>query len=193
MKSNRRFGLAMAFVLGFTATGVAAKHSGTDFGPELPMVRSLGLGSSMDATVEGQTLYVIGRGNLHVADISDPAAPKIVGRLTNLGNTRQIEVHRGVAYVTAREDGLFVVDVTKPDTPALLCHYDTIELATGIALSGDVAFIACRTPGVELVNISNPRQPVHLSTVRTGWRSMTSAIRRNPSFCRASRLAGFIG
>jgi hypothetical protein len=122
----------------------------------------------MDAAVEGDTLYVIGRGSLHAADISDPAAPRIVGRLTGLGNTRQIEVHRGVAYVTAREDGLFLVDITKPDSPARLCHYDTIELATGIALSGDVAFVACRTAGVELVDVSDPGQPVHLSTVRTG-------------------------
>ena len=168
---------ATALVCGFGATGVAAKPSEHDFGPELPIVRSLELGGSMDAAVEGDTLYVIGRGNLHVADVSDPAAPRIVGRLTNLGNTRQIEVHRGVAYVTAREDGLFIVDVKKPDAPALLCHYDTIELATGIALSGDVAFVACRTAGVELVDVSDPRQPVHLSTVRTG--EAQSVVARN--------------
>ncbi|HUT94336.1 MAG TPA: hypothetical protein VMY37_33055 [Thermoguttaceae bacterium] len=177
MESKRWLGLATVLVWGFGTTGVAAKSSEHDFGPELPIVRSLELGGSMDAAVEGDTLYVIGRGNLHVADVSDPAAPRIVGRLTNLGNTRQIEVHRGVAYVTAREDGLFIVDVKKPDSPALLCHYDTIELATGIALSGDVAFVACRTAGVELVDVSEPRRPVHLSTVRTG--EAQSVVARN--------------
>lgn len=160
--------VSMALVLGFGATGSAANDSEHDFGPELPIVRGLGLGGSMDATVDGDTLYVIGRGKLHVADIAEPTAPRIVGRLADLGNTRQIEVHRGLAYVTAREDGLFIVDVTKPDSPVLLCHYDTIELATGIAISGDVAFVACRTAGVELIDISDPRRPTHLSTVRTG-------------------------
>ncbi|MBC8876878.1 MAG: hypothetical protein H8E44_46210, partial [Planctomycetes bacterium] len=126
---------------------------------------------------EGDTLFVIGRGKLHAADISDPASPEVVGSLDGLGNTRQIEVHRGVAYVTAREDGLFIIDVRRPESPVLLCHYDTIELATGIALSGDVAFVACRTAGVELVDISEPKRPVHLSTVRTG--EAQSVVARN--------------
>jgi len=172
-----RAALTVVLFLGIGAGAVFGKHSEDQFGPELPVVRSLGLGGSMDAAVDGDTLYVIGRGKLHVAHISDPTSPKIVGRLDGLGNTRQIEVHRGVAYVTAREDGLFIIDVKEPDTPVLLCHYDTIELATGIALSGDVAFVACRTAGVELVDVSQPRRPVHLSTVRTG--EAQSVVARN--------------
>ncbi len=171
------FSVAMALVLGGSAAAVAAEPAQTDFGRELPVVRSLGLGGAMDATVDGDNLYVIGRGNLHVFDISDPGAPKIVGQLGNLGFTRQIEVHRGVAYITSREDGMFIVDVGKPDAPTLLCHYDTIELATGIALSGDVAFVACRTAGVELIDISQPSRPLHLSTVRTG--EAQSVVARN--------------
>jgi len=170
-------GLAVAFSLGFGTGPVLGKDSEDQFGPELPIVRSLGLGGSMDAAVEGDTLFVIGRGKLHAADISDPASPEVVGSLDGLGNTRQIEVHRGVAYVTAREDGLFIIDVRRPESPVLLCHYDTIELATGIALSGDVAFVACRTAGVELVDISEPKRPVHLSTVRTG--EAQSVVARN--------------
>ena len=168
MKLQQCLSFAAVLILGLGANGLGAETENRDFGPELPLLRSLGLGGSMDAAVDGNTLYVIGRGNLHVADISQPTQPKIIGRLTGLGYTRQIEIHRGVAYVTAREDGLFIVDVKKPDSPKLLCHYDSIELATGIALSSDIAFIACRTAGVELVDISNPRRPVHLSTVRTG-------------------------
>jgi len=138
------------------------------YGKQLPLVGKLGLGPSMDAVVEGDTLYVIGRGVLYVADLSDPASPRVVGRLAGLGRVRQICVAAGIAYVTAREDGMFLVDVSRPQKPTLLCHYDTVELATGIAVSGDVAFVACRTAGVELVDVSDPTKPVHLSTVRTG-------------------------
>lgn len=165
---NAVLALAVGAIWGFTAAAGRAENSQSDFGPELPIVRSLGLGGSMDAAVEGDLLYVIGQGNLYVADIRDPRAPKVVGRLTSLGNTRQVQVHGDMAYVTAREDGLFIIDVKNPAAPALLCHYDTIELATGIALAGDVAFVACRTAGVELIDVSDPRRPVHLSTVRTG-------------------------
>jgi len=122
----------------------------------------------MDATAAGNWLYVIGQGNLYVADVSEPATPKVVGKLAGFGNTRQIEVKNNVAYITAREDGMFIVDVSRADAPRLLCHYDTIELATGIALSGDIALVACRTYGVELVDVSDPARPAHLSTVRTG-------------------------
>lgn len=131
MQLKRR--LVLALVLSCGLSVAAAAETRRDFGPELPITRSLGLGGSMDAAVEGDTLYVIGEGKLRVADISDPREPRIVGQLTNLGNTRQIEVRDHLAYVTAREDGLFVVDVKKPGAPALLCHYDTIELATGTA------------------------------------------------------------
>ena len=138
------------------------------YGKQLPIIRSLSVGSSMDAAVVGNTLYVIGHRALRVADISVPAAPRVVSKLTGLGNVRQIEVHRNVAFITAREDGLFVVDVADRERPRLLCHYDTVELATGVALSGDLMCVACRHYGVELVDVSDPRKPQHLSTVRTG-------------------------
>ena len=141
---------------------------GGEYGEELRIAGRLGAGPAMDVAVEGARAYVIGRGTLYVSDISDPGAPRIVGRLAGLGNTRQIVVRRGVAYITSREDGLFIVDVARPEQPRLLCHYDTIELATGVALSGNVLFVACRTYGVEIVDATDPQRPAHLSTVRTG-------------------------
>lgn len=143
-------------------------HPEDKFGRQLAVVRDLDIGPCMDAAVAGNWLYAIGQGNLFVADISKSNAPKVVGKIADLGNTRQIEVKDNVAYITAREDGMFIVDVSRPRDPRLLCHYDTIELATGIAASGDIAFVACRIYGVELVDVSDPRRPVHLSTVRTG-------------------------
>ncbi len=150
------------------ATDEIAQASGSPYGTELSMLGELGIGGCMDAALVGKTLYVIGGGKLHVADVSDARSPKVVGSLGGLGYVRQICVVGGVAYITAREDGMFLVDVTRPEEPRLISHYDTIELATGIAVSGDVAFVACRTAGVELVDVSSPTSPRHLSTVRTG-------------------------
>lgn len=122
----------------------------------------------MDATVVGNHLYAIGRGKLHIADITDPRNPRKLGELKGLGNTRQIEVSDGTAYVTSREDGVFIIDVEDPAHPQLLCHYDSIELATGVDIAGDVLFVAQRQYGVEQVDVSDPRNPRHISTVRTG-------------------------
>lgn len=136
--------------------------------PELPVLGTLGAGPCMDAVVEGDRLYAIGRGKLHIADLSEPKKTRLLATLNGLGNTRQIVVDDGVAYISSREDGVYIVDISEPGRPTLLCHYDSIELATGLALAGDVLFVAQRIYGVEQVDVSDPANPRHLSTVRTG-------------------------
>lgn len=132
-----------------------------------PIIGTLGTGPAMDVAVQGERAFVIGRGKLHVLDIRTPSAPRVLGSIDGLGNTRQIAVSDGVAYVSARESGLFVVDV-REHQPKLITHYDSIELATGVAVAGKVLFIAQRHFGVELVDVTDPAQPRHLSTIRTG-------------------------
>jgi hypothetical protein len=138
------------------------------YGRELPLAGTLGVGPAFDAVAQGRHLYVLAGGALHIAELSDPAKPRVVGKLGGLGHVRQLIVRDGIVYVTAREDGFFLVDVKKPEAPSLITHYDTIELATGLAIAGDVAFIACRNSGVELIDIANPKLPRHLSTLRVG-------------------------
>lgn len=146
----------------------AAEPSRGPYGKELTISGTLGVGPSFDAVAEGGRLYVLAGGALHIAELNDPARPRVVGKLRGLGHVRQIVVRGGIAYITAREDGFFLVDVRKPESPALIAHYDTIELATGLAIAGDIAFIACRHAGVELIDIANPKEPRHLSTLRVG-------------------------
>lgn len=136
-------------------------------GESFPIIGTLGTGPSMDVAVQGDRAFVIGRGKLHVLDIREPSRPRVLGTLDGLGNTRQIAVSDGVAYVAARESGLFIVDV-RAAQPKLITHYDSIELATGVAVAGKVLFIAQRHFGVELVDVTDPAQPRHLSTIRTG-------------------------
>ena len=149
-------------------TMTEVSHLEDKYGKELAIVKDLGVGPTMAARVVDKMLYTIGRGKLHIADISNPADPKIVGKIDGLGNTRQLVVSDGIAYVTSREDSVFIVDVGNSQAPELLCHYDAIEVATGVDVSGNVLFVACRPHGVELVDVSNPRKPLHLSTARTG-------------------------
>ncbi len=139
-----------------------------DFATELPLAGTLGVGPAFDAVVDGRHLYSIAGGALHIADISRPAKPVLIGKLAGLGHVRQLVVRNHIAYVTAREDGFFLIDVKNPRRPTLITHYDTIELATGLAISGNFAYIACRQAGVEIVDIANPRRPRHLSTIRVG-------------------------
>ncbi len=139
-----------------------------NYGRELPLLASFGAGPAQDVAVSESHAYVIGRGRLRIYAISNPREPVLRGELKGLGNTRQILVAQGIAYISAREDGLFLVDVKDPAAPRLISHYDSVEWATGLALSGEVLCIANRQFGVELVDVSEPASPRHLANLRTG-------------------------
>ena len=139
-----------------------------EFGDPLPAVASAGLGPIQDVVVEGEFAYAIGRSQLHILNIQNPAKPIAIGKLSGLGSVRQLVVRNGIIYITSRQDGLFIVDAKEPENPRLINHFDTIEFATGIAISGNLLFVACRHYGVELIDVSEPGSPRHLSIIRTG-------------------------
>ena len=163
LNNPRSVGVRLLVILLLATLSAAAETT-------LPIVGTLGTGPAMDVAVVGDRAFVIGRGKLHVVDIRFPAKPKVRGSIDGLGNTRQIAVAHGVAYVSARESGLFIVDVREA-TPKLITHYDSIEWATGVAIAGRVLFIAERNFGVELVDVNDPHHPKHLTTIRTGERN----------------------
>lgn len=172
---------AQIFLLGVALLAAlcpwASRGAPAEFGRELQIGARLGTGPAMDVATAANRAYVIGRGSLRIVDITTPTAPRVLGKIDGLGNTRQVAVADGIAYVSAREDGLFVVDVADPAAPRLLCHYDSVEWATGVAISGKVLFIALRQFGVELVDVSRPAEPEHLGTIRTG--EAQSVVARN--------------
>lgn len=160
--------LLTAFLLSASIFNAQTGDDPEKFGAELSIAIGAGTGPVMDVAVEGDYAFAIGKGNLYVLDITSSKKPRIVGKILGLGSVRQIEVRKGIAYVTSRQDGLFIVDVKNPTKPKLLNHYDTVEFATGVALSGKVLFVACRNYGVELVDVSDPENPSHICLVRTG-------------------------
>ncbi len=147
------------------------RQSGHDeqlFGKRLAYRKVDNVGACIAAEVVGNRLYAIGRGVFYALDITTPAKPKLLGQLSGLGTTRQLFIKDNIAYVTARQDGLWLVDISDPAKPSLISHYDTVEMATGIWVSGSVGFIATRCYGVEIVDVSNPRKVRHVSTLKTG-------------------------
>lgn len=140
---------------------------GPDAGQEFK-ASPLQVGPCMDVAVAGEHAFAIGQGDLRVLTPLSSGQPRIIAQLQGLGNTRQIALHRGHAFITSREDGLWIVDVREAAQPKLVHHYDTAELATAIALSGDVAAIGNRFAGIELLDVSQPAQPKSLGSLRVG-------------------------
>jgi hypothetical protein len=138
------------------------------FENELVPTGGAGIGGCMDVVRQGEYLYTLQGPNLTILSLANPAAPKMVGELENVGNLRQIVVRGKTAFITAREDGLFVVDVSDLARPKVIARYDTVEFATGIDVKDGYAFIACRWFGVEIVDVSDVKNPKHVSVVRVG-------------------------
>ena len=145
-----------------------AKHDETKYGKALPYYKVEDVGPCMDAQVVGNRLYAIGQGNLYIMDITDALKPKLLGKLSGLGFTRQIFIKDNIAYITSRQDGLWIADISNDKQPTLISHYDTVEMATGIWVSGDLVYIATRCYGVETVDVSDPKNPRHVSMLKTG-------------------------
>ncbi|QDT28016.1 LVIVD repeat protein [Gimesia panareensis] len=155
----------------FSAATLTAEEFNTvtiQFENEQHPTAEAGVGPGMDVVRDGDCLFMLQERNLVILSIKNPGRPKVVGKLKNVGNLRQIVVRHDVAYITAREDGLFVVDVSDRSAPKLLSHYDSIEFATGIDVQGQYAFVAQRWFGVEIIDVSNPKKLRHVSVVRVG-------------------------
>ena len=119
---------------------------------------------------DGKFLYLAGSGKFQVWNIADqPEKPRKTAELTVLPGweCRQIIVHRGYAYITARNRGLWIVDVRNPERPRMVDCFDTAELATGVDALGDLLFVTLRVFGVQMFDISNPENPKHLTLYRT--------------------------
>jgi len=171
MKSARHqffeVALLVAFFLGLSF-GIQSGRA-EDFGKDLKPEKVPDVGPCQDVELTGDRLYAIGRGTLYVLDSRHPdESPRLLGKLTDLGNVRQIVIREETAYITARQDGLWLVDVREDSAPKIISHYDTVEMATGIWVSGDVAFVATRQYGVEIIDVSDPGNPRHLSMLKTG-------------------------
>ena len=128
-----------------------------------------GIGACMDVKAHNGKLYAIQkacdshRGRLTVVD----SHLEVISYYEGIGNARQIEIINNVAYITAREDGLWIFDISG-NVPKLLCQYRTVEFATGVALCGNLAFISCRQYGVEIIDIADPKKPKHIGIIRVG-------------------------
>lgn len=83
-------------------------------------------------TVDGAQYYALADarydGGLVILDISDPAAPMVVGRYRTRDGlvAGDVKVIDTTAYVAYHLDGLRVVELAQPAAPVEVAHYDTI-------------------------------------------------------------------
>ena len=118
--------------------------------------------------VDGNRAYVTNkREGLLVIDITDRAAPRLLGQFTTSNGTGQnnlfwdVKVVGTTAYVVGT-GGLTTVDVSNPVAMRLLGTYNTLETYE-VAISGNRAYLAEGYNGLTVLDINNPANPQYQS------------------------------
>ncbi len=108
----------------------------------------------------------IGEGpRLAILDLSDPAAPVVIGKTEYLGSSvSALAVSGSYAYLAVGGRGLIVVNVSDPTSPYAVGAYDTPGSAADVVLQGTLAYVADGSGGLRIIDVSIPGTPNEIGT-----------------------------
>lgn len=113
--------------------------------------------------VQFRYLFIAAAGGLRVAEITDPAAPRLLPESVAIADPRRVYVARTYAYVAAGAEGLVIVDVTRPTAPKLLQRYtadgriaDAHDVVVGSTNASLFAYVADGRNGLHVLQLTSP-------------------------------------
>jgi hypothetical protein len=113
---------------------------------DVPYIRGL--------AADGGRLYVTGdSAGLQIYDVTDPAAPALLGAYTAAGLPSAVWASSNVAYVRWASDELRAIGVADPAHPVLLGSI-TLTTPADMAFAGSHAFVADGASGVRVLDVS---------------------------------------
>lgn len=123
---------------------------------------ALGLDSA-DLAVGGDLVYLtLGSWGLAISDVSDPLAPKIVGRVESTAIMEAVSISDGLVYVAGTR--LEVFDASVPSFPVLRARYELgLIRAHEMVIKDGLAFLAAGVAGLQIFDLSNPGVPAATS------------------------------
>ncbi len=111
-------------------------------------------GNAMDIDISGNYMYVADRNwGLSVVDISNPAAPSVVGDLLHKNAVLFVKVWQNVVFLGDQYSGILVIDVNKPESPFPVDVIDVAGTLTAMALSGDFLYVGNTTGALTIYHI----------------------------------------
>ncbi len=118
-------------------------------------------GSAYAVAVSGSYAYFGSGSALMVANISNPAAPQVVGEVALPAIVSGVAFSGGFAYVSTDASGLRVIDVVPPSAPVEVGYVDTLD-AEDVAVAGSYAYVADLFVGLWAIDVSTPSAPVEI-------------------------------
>ncbi len=123
-------------------------------------------GTAVGAAISGNLLFVADDPNVAILDITNVAAPTLLGTFASVG-AQGVEIQGDLLYVAAGTSGLKIVNVTNPAAPVLAGTFNTPDIAFDVAVEGDVAYVANGLTGLLVFDVSNPAAPVQIGSYNT--------------------------
>src|SRR5262249_26275679 len=121
--------------------------------------------------IKGNLLYVSQGGGISIYDVSDPAAPKLVGSAKGGSNQNQnIAVEDNLAVVArGRDSGILTFDVSKPEAPKLIGEFKG-KGAWDVAIKDKVVYAASFTPKFgdwDVWDVADPANAKVIKSIKT--------------------------
>ena len=131
-------------------------------------------GPAYAVAVSGSYAYFGSGTVLLVADVSNAAAPQVVGEVVLPGLIEGVAVSGSYAYVAGGEAGLWVIDVSTPVSPIEVGFVGIPWNPEGVAVSGSYAYVAASdyhyggpSGSLRVIDVSTPASPIEVGFVGT--------------------------
>ena len=114
---------------------------------------------------QGNFAYIAaGASGLVVADISDPAKPRIVATLDTPGNADEVRIVGNFVYLADGPGGLQIINVSNPLAPVIAGALGSND-ALDIMVFDNRAYVADRRSGLRIIDVSDAANPTLLKDV----------------------------
>lgn len=134
-------------------------------------------GEANAAYVVGNRCFLAAGNSLQVFDVSNSAAPSLMGWFPLDGIAEDVFVGDNIAYVAAGAGGLVTLDVSSPSQISRIGHLPFADEAFGVAVAGGYAYVAGLSGGFVVVDISNPNTPTQIGSFAVEWAALNVDVR----------------
>ena len=125
-----------------------------------------GLTNAWGVRARGATAFVAdGVDGLVTVDVSNPRAPRVLGRVATGGQARDIALDGNIAYVAAGSAGLVVVDVSNLADPVVVGTAAMPGTALRLDVSGGRVHVAAWNDA-RVYDVADPKAPRFVGAVR---------------------------
>ncbi len=139
--------------------------------------------------VSGNLVFLLGwyGSGLMIIDVSDTAAPRMVGRYAPVGYDSvegAIAIVGTTVYIASNET-ISAVDVSSPDAPALLNSIKVSPVPFDMAGAGMRLLGTCGFDGLYIADVADPKTPVVAGTCKTGSYARGIAVQDSTAYVAA--------